>query len=653
MPARIGQDGKSGGCGGGLSGRARQRADRFPGLETGHVPLDVDVFVMDNSDSRKEGVGRTYLGVDGYAPIAAYLGGEIRLEQRLQPVLPARFDPLPNRWRRWNRVQAQRMRKPRIPAHGLGRIKLGNPLRQQRDVAQCHRAIRVATPKWKGLIEHLRQLGITSEQLIDRDQAGTCRQQRTQGLDAQGHGGHPAGAVELRGLSNKNNQLGRSSHGFRLSDVAAARDFLFILIESQLERRCSHVVGLDLLVSDSRCSAFAAELAKDWLTRFPAAPRDVQEPLITLLRAEKDCSAFVQLMEARVGAPNGLPPRVLDLWQANAYCFRPSLLKEIDHGPDFIWEIIECIEHDIENLPAERCAAIIEHFGHAWPPVEKPETMIGNKRPWDASHFMLTCIRRISNDASAKTAELLEDLREKLKSTRYLVPLSNAAEAQKRIWRDAEYRASDFVVVKSVLANNVPLTVSDLKLRLIDLLCEIQNQIVRSDSNGWEAFWTDEEPRIENYCRDRLIEWLRQRLSCVQFFPELPALNQIRVDIYAFIGGKGLPVEIKGQWHKDVWNAASTQLDEKYCIDWRTDRQGIYLVLWFGQTASKKLRTAPPGIKTPTNAEELRTALIEGLPIDARERIEVFVLDVSRPPSKLNAKGNKRPKSKSKSPEAD
>lgn len=60
-----------------------------PGLtpvETGHVPLDVDVFVMDNSDSRKEGVGRTYLGVDGYAPIAAYLGGEgYLLELSLRP----------------------------------------------------------------------------------------------------------------------------------------------------------------------------------------------------------------------------------------------------------------------------------------------------------------------------------------------------------------------------------------------------------------------------------------------------------------------------------------------------------------------------------------------------------------------------------------
>lgn len=45
-------------------------------LETGHVPLDADVFPMDNSNTKKEGVSRTYHGSDGYAPIAAYLGRE-------------------------------------------------------------------------------------------------------------------------------------------------------------------------------------------------------------------------------------------------------------------------------------------------------------------------------------------------------------------------------------------------------------------------------------------------------------------------------------------------------------------------------------------------------------------------------------------------
>ncbi len=45
-------------------------------FSTGHVALDIDVFPMDNSRSKKEGVSRTYQGHDGYAPIAAYLGQE-------------------------------------------------------------------------------------------------------------------------------------------------------------------------------------------------------------------------------------------------------------------------------------------------------------------------------------------------------------------------------------------------------------------------------------------------------------------------------------------------------------------------------------------------------------------------------------------------
>ena len=45
-------------------------------LPTGHVALHADVFCLDNSKTRKEGVARTYHGYDGYAPIGAYLGEE-------------------------------------------------------------------------------------------------------------------------------------------------------------------------------------------------------------------------------------------------------------------------------------------------------------------------------------------------------------------------------------------------------------------------------------------------------------------------------------------------------------------------------------------------------------------------------------------------
>jgi len=41
-----------------------------------YVPLDMDVSPFDNSNTKKEGVSRTYKKVDGYAPMFAYLGME-------------------------------------------------------------------------------------------------------------------------------------------------------------------------------------------------------------------------------------------------------------------------------------------------------------------------------------------------------------------------------------------------------------------------------------------------------------------------------------------------------------------------------------------------------------------------------------------------
>jgi hypothetical protein len=58
----------------------------FGVLPCGYVPLDVDTFVMDQSGTAKEAVGRTYAGVDGYCPWVAYLGTQgFCLELALRP----------------------------------------------------------------------------------------------------------------------------------------------------------------------------------------------------------------------------------------------------------------------------------------------------------------------------------------------------------------------------------------------------------------------------------------------------------------------------------------------------------------------------------------------------------------------------------------
>ena len=49
---------------------------RVEGQEYRYVPLDIDVSPFDNSETKKEGIGYTYKGFFGYAPIFAYLGLE-------------------------------------------------------------------------------------------------------------------------------------------------------------------------------------------------------------------------------------------------------------------------------------------------------------------------------------------------------------------------------------------------------------------------------------------------------------------------------------------------------------------------------------------------------------------------------------------------
>jgi len=57
-----------------LSARHAGQPVDFGALSCGYMAVDWDTFVMDNSGTHKEGIGRTYQGVDGYTCSATYLG---------------------------------------------------------------------------------------------------------------------------------------------------------------------------------------------------------------------------------------------------------------------------------------------------------------------------------------------------------------------------------------------------------------------------------------------------------------------------------------------------------------------------------------------------------------------------------------------------
>lgn len=84
--------------------------------------------------------------------------------------------------------------------------------------------------------------------------------------------------------------------------------------------------------------------------------------------------------------------------------------------------------------------------------------------------------------------------------------------------------------------------------------------------------------------------------------------------------------EVKGQWHRELYSAASAQLYERYSIHPDAEQQGIYLVIWFGE-GEKVAGRKKHGI---INAGALKSSIESTLPPDLTGLIDVFVLDVSK-----------------------
>jgi hypothetical protein len=180
------------------------------------------------------------------------------------------------------------------------------------------------------------------------------------------------------------------------------------------------------------------------------------------------------------------------------------------------------------------------------------------------------------------------------------------------------------------LSGGLPGTIDDLKALTLDAVETVQLYLRQGDTTAWKAFWPGGSPCDENTGPDRLLDLLRGYLSkATAANPETRMPDAKRADIAVIYNGMGLPVEIKGQWHKDVWDAPSTQLIDLYTKDYRANGRGIYLVLWFGSAPGKNLITHPDGMPTPATPEELRQMLHERLDPSERSRVDIVVLNIS------------------------
>jgi hypothetical protein len=426
-----------------------------------------------------------------------------------------------------------------------------------------------------------------------------------------------------------------------LSSDESIRAFLVSVIEPYIRAGHQHVPGLYRIAREHRFSPVIGKLSLEWLDKYPATSVSTQTTLTRIVIEHGLRNDLRNLVRVRLANLDTLDPTIQRVWISAAFIVdfeNDKYVPYFDNDKSYLWNVAELLGRLDDDarpgsvLATEQREFIVRTFGSTWPLVSRPSTSSGRTNPWDASNFIRANIDALGANPSVQASESLARLMHEPNISPYHDQIKHVRAQQFRLRRDTEFRIPRFEQIKEMLAGRLPAGIDDLKAILLDRLEAVQDYIRNGDTGAWEAFWTDNRPKDENTCRNRLLDQIRANVPIeINFLPETVMPDATRTDIIAIYTQYGVPVEIKGQWHKNVWDAASVQLIEKYARDWRADDRGIYLVLWFGEVPGKNLPKHPEGLARPTSPNELREMLLARLPSTEQARIDVLVLDVSKP----------------------
>ena len=417
-------------------------------------------------------------------------------------------------------------------------------------------------------------------------------------------------------------------------------------IEPQLAARREWVEELDRLNHDARWSRLAGRLAAEWLAAHRNLPLAIQAKLLAC--ALDNCPDQIANHLNDAERMDGAHDRdTMLLWLSAAFVVdfeshRDKLHAVAADDIGLLWfvrerigeedRIGEGLQERFKRFSVDQLVFVVEAFGVNWPRVAMPTGVImGNQVPWDACKFIERTIHAISSRPTPDATEALRRLIDG-PATSYAETAKHALAVHRRARRDFEYVAPSVREVQAVLADDLPETIDDMRAFIADCLDALQERMHASNTDMWEAYWTEGGPRGEEYCRNRLVDQLAGLMpEAIRLEPEMRMPERRRADIVAVRNAVGLPVEIKGQWHREVWDAASDQLDTYYAREWRAQGRAVYIVLWFGGVPGRQLPRHPEQLERPQTPQALRRMLIDRLPEARRLQIDVFVLDLSRP----------------------
>ena len=262
--------------------------------------------------------------------------------------------------------------------------------------------------------------------------------------------------------------------------------------------------------------------------------------------------------------------------------------------------------------------------------------------------YVQSLLNNLAATPCEDAAKVLADLLEQPRLIAWHELIRDAQQTQQISRREALYKHPDASQVIETLNNRKPANVADLAVLALDCLRQLAAEMHTSSTNPYQHFWnlkgkktaapielySEDDPRYEEVGRNYLVDRLKPMLAKYDIAVEPEALQaaEKRADIKLSFIHEGLsyylPIEIKRDYHREMWKTIHQQLIPLYTISPETEGRGLYLVLWFN---FKKLPTHPQGLPPPKSAAELTEMLNATLTEQQQKLIEVFVLDVAAP----------------------
>jgi hypothetical protein len=386
------------------------------------------------------------------------------------------------------------------------------------------------------------------------------------------------------------------------------------------------------------------------ITKYPNNPGVIEDLLSFLLEHSDAHKELSKIAGQLVSSPNLIKDeKCFQTWLACYYLLRPENCQEsykiiAKANPDIIFltnRLLNTTRDDTDKkleISLIQLETLITTAATHFPDTPYPESSYGTRNIWDGSQIIKDLINRVSSFSSLQASESLSRLLQLPQLTTYNKSILHALSNQQSRRRESLFQQVDWKKTIQTLSNQTPANVADLHSLVIDHLKDLSCKISNENSDIYKNFWNEGHygkvsiPKSEETGRDILLNLLRIKLQPLGIIcePEGHMVADKRADIVIQHSDLKIPIELKRDYHKDVWTAALNQLDRLYTRDPYSAGYGIYAVFWYGEKREPHtIPRTPHTIHQPTSAKSMEEILNATIPTDKKDHIFVIVIDVS------------------------